>query len=214
MLVSLLIVPLIGCLYLITTFNLFLMFILVFLSSGILSYLGIYYSIFNRIPINNSPQPTNNTSLVLVLVQSSGMSSKIKDPINYLHNNSFEEIKNITESIKASSPLEDEINTHVGNVLYLLEMDLTLSLIMIGLVLFIVYVFTIRLFLEKHTNFNFILKFPFGKTLHIILNKVFSFTKNSSNIWFYFMFFSLFTSLLSSTYCIYICILILKMIPS
>ena len=93
-------------------------------------------------------------------------------------------------------------------------MDLTLSLIMVGLVLFIIYVFTIRLILEKHIEFNFILKFPFGKTLHKILNKLFTFTKNSGNVWFYFMFFSLLISALSSTYCIYICILILKMIPS
>lgn len=119
-------------------------------------------------------------------------------------------------NILASSPLEDKINTHVSNVLYLLEMDLTLCLMMMGLLFFIIYVFSIRIYLEKHinNNFSFILKFPYGKTLHTFLNKVFTYSKFSGNIWFYFMFFSLLISLVSSTYCIHTCILILKMIPS
>ena len=85
---------------------------------------------------------------------------------------------------------------------------------LVYLILLIIYIFTVKVIMEKHAKFNFILKFPFGKTLHKILNKLFTFTKNSGNVWFYFMFFSLLISALSSTYCIYICILILKMIPS
>lgn len=47
-------------------------------------------------------------------------------------------------NILASSPLEDKINTHVGNVLYLLEMDLTLCLMMMGLLFFIIYFFQLE----------------------------------------------------------------------
>lgn len=103
-------------------------------------------------------------------------------------------------------------------------MHLSLSLMMVCLVLFIIYVFTIRLFFEKQVNvdsnsnsnskFNFILKLPFGKTLHIILNKMYVFTKYSTNIWFYYMFICLLIATFASSYCIYICIEILKMIPS
>ena len=74
--------------------------------------------------------------------------------------------------------------------------------------------FTVKVIMEKHAKFNFILKFPFGKTLQIILNKVFTFSQSIGNLWFYFMFFCLLITSLGSAYCIHTCILILKMIPS
>ena len=160
------------------------------------------------------------------------ISSKFKDPSNLIPNYSIEEYKQITDSFIASSPYEDAVNTHVGNVLHLLEMHLTLSLCMICIVVFIIYVFTIRIFFEKNVNVNsnsnsttnptstftyisnFILKLPFGKTLQYIVNKMVVVIKYSGNIWFYYMFFCLLIATIGSSYCIYICILILKMIPS
>ena len=158
------------------------------------------------------------------------ISSKFKDPSNLIPNYSIEEYKQITDSIVASSPYEDAVRTHVGNVLHLLELHLTLSLCMICIVLFIIYVFTIKLFFEKHVNVNsnsnstsnftstyisnFILKLPFGKTLQYFVNKMVVVIKYSGNIWFYYMFFCLLIATIGSSYCIYICILILKMIPS
>ena len=88
----------------------------------------------------------------------------------------------------ASSPYEDEVHTHVGIVLHLLEMQLTLSLYMVCLVIFNFYVFTTKLLLEKHVKFNFVLKFPFGKVLQFILIRIFSYSKTLSNLWFYFIF--------------------------
>ena len=82
------------------------------------------------------------------------ISSKFKDPSNLIPNYSIEEYKQITDSFIASSPYEDAVNTHVGNVLHLLEMHLTLSLCMICIVVFIIYVFTIRIFFEKNVNVN------------------------------------------------------------
>ena len=61
---------------------------------------------------------------------------------------------------------------------------------------------------------NFILKLPFGKTLQYFVNKMVVVFKYSGNIWFYYMFFCLLIATIGSSYCIYICILILKMIPS
>ena len=160
------------------------------------------------------------------------ISSKFKDPSNLIPNYSIEEYKQITDSFIASSPYEDAVNTHVVNVLHLLEMHLTLSLCMICIVVFIIYVFTIRIFFEKNVNVNsnsnsttnptstftyisnFILKLPFGKTLQYIVNKMVVFIKYYGNIWFYYMFFCLLIATIGSSYCIYICILILKMIPS
>ena len=160
------------------------------------------------------------------------ISSKFKDPSNLIPNYSIEEYKQITDSIVASSPYEDAVRTHVGNVLHLLELHLTLSLCMICIVVFIIYVFTIRIFFEKNVNVNsnsnsttnptstftyisnFILKLPFGKTLQYFVNKMVVVFKYSGNIWFYYMFFCLLIATIGSSYCIYICILILKMIPS
>ena len=60
---------------------------------------------------------------------------------------------------------------------------------LVYLILLIIYIFTVKVIMEKHAKFNFILKFPFGKTLQIILNKVFTFSQSIGNLWFYFMFF-------------------------
>ena len=189
-------------------------------------------SFIRRVTIehNSQPQPNDNTTTVLKLVEKSDISSKFKDPSNLIPNYSIEEYKQITDSIVASSPYEDAVRTHVGNVLHLLELHLTLSLCMICIVLFIIYVFTIKLFFEKHVNVNsnsnstsnftstyisnFILKLPFGKTLQYFVNKMVVVFKYSGNIWFYYMFFCLLIATIGSSYCIYICILILKMIPS
>ena len=140
--------------------------------------------------------------------------SKFQDQGNFLPHLTLKDLELVSNDIIISSPLEDDYYSYVASALYLLEKNLSLSLILVYLLLFIIYIFTVKVIMEKHANFNFILKFPLGKTLQIILNKVFTFSQSIGNLWFYFMFFCLLITSLGSAYCIHTCILILKMIPS
>ena len=140
--------------------------------------------------------------------------SKFQDQGNFLPHLTLKDLELVSNDIIISSPLEDNYYSYVASALYLLEKNLFLSLMLVYLILLIIYIFTVKVIMEKHAKFNFILKFPFGKTLQIILNKVFTFSQSIGNLWFYFMFFCLLITSLGSAYCIHTCILILKMIPS
>nr|YP_010977200.1 hypothetical protein UYH48_mgp17 [Daedaleopsis confragosa]WNZ34405.1 hypothetical protein [Daedaleopsis confragosa] len=158
--------------------------------------------------------PATSGSWIIEWLNSKELHSKFQDQGDFLGNLTLKELDLANSNTFISSPLENDYNSFVSSAIYLLEKNLSLSLILVYLILFIIYIFTVRVIMENHANFNFILKFPFGKTLQIFLKKVFTFSQSIGNLWFYFMFFCLFVSSLCSAYCIHICILILKMIPS
>jgi hypothetical protein len=111
------------------------------------------------------------------------------------------------------SPLEKNefiISEIKNNLIGLLNYEFALHLIMIYFICMLIFLFTMKIIIDKKFSFDFIKFWYLGKYIHIFIMKLISIWNHSLNFWIYFILIFLLFFTCGSTYGLYACLFILS----
>lgn len=112
-----------------------------------------------------------------------------------------------------NSPLEQMdlvTNTFRDQMINILTMDYKLHFIMIYFVCMLIFLFTIKLLVDKNVSFEFIKSYPLGKYIHVIISKIITLYSKSIIFWIYYLLIFLLIFLCVSTFSLYGCLIALQ----
>ena len=73
-----------------------------------------------------------------------------------------------------------------------------------------IFIFTIKIIIDKKISIDFVKRLPFGKFIHFMLKKLFSIWSNSNIFWIYLIFIVLLLGTISTTFALYACLFVLQ----
>ena len=91
-------------------------------------------------------------------------------------------------NLTLNSSLEGKERVYIENIQPLLDAlntDLNIHYFLIYFIMMAIYLFTIKIILDKNIQFDFIKKYPMRKLIHYIASKMISLWKTSINFWIY-----------------------------
>lgn len=101
-------------------------------------------------------------------------------------------------------------NTFRDQMINILTMDYKLHFIMIYFVCMLIFLFTIKLLVDKNVSFEFIKSYPLGKYIHVIISKIITLYSKSIIFWIYYLLIFLLIFLCVSTFSLYGCLIALQ----
>ena len=91
-------------------------------------------------------------------------------------------------NLTLNSSLEGKERVYIENIQPLLDAlntDLNIHYFLIYFIMMAIYLFTIKIILDKNIQFDFIKKYTMRKLIHYIASKMISLWKTSINFWIY-----------------------------
>ena len=144
---------------------------------------------------------TQNSSSIDKIFSNSENNSIVDNPI------SFSEIKNNI----INSPLENgDLYVLQNQIIELLNYSFIINLIMVYFIFMGIFIFTIKIIIDKKISIDFVKRLPFGKFIHFMLKKLFSIWSNSNIFWIYLIFIVLLLGTISTTFALYACLFVLQ----
>ena len=131
----------------------------------------------------------------------------------------FQSQESITESITENVPniinapleLTDiEKLKYMNDLVNLLQYDLIVNMVMVYLIFTLIFIITVKIITDNNINIDIVKKYPLGKYLYIILNKLISSWRISNIAWIYFLLISLFIFSCISTFGIYVSLVVIS----
>jgi|ERR1700723_2999616 len=120
----------------------------------------------------------------------------------------FENIPNII-----NAPLEltdaEKLNCF-SDLVNILQSNLIVNLSMVYLIFTLIFIITVKIITDNNINIDIVKKYPLGKYLYIILNKLISSWRISNIAWIYFLLISLFIFSCISTFGIYVSLVVIS----
>ena len=98
------------------------------------------------------------------------------------------------------------------DLIFILNNELALHVGMVHLICILIFIFTIKLIIDKNISLEKVKILPLGKFIHFILDKLISSWRNTTTIWIYTVLLLLLIFLCCSTYVINNCTIILKLL--
>ena len=144
---------------------------------------------------------TQNSSSIDKIISNSKNNSIVDNPI------SFSEIQNNI----INSPLENgDLYVLQNQIIELLNYSFIINLIMVYFIFMGIFIFTIKIIIDKNISIEIVKRLPFGKYIHFILNKLIFIWSNSNIFWIYWIFIVLLLGTLSTTFALYACLFVLQ----
>nr|YP_009048497.1 hypothetical protein [Heterobasidion irregulare] len=142
-----------------------------------------------------------NSSSIEQIFSNSENNSIVDNPI------SFEEIQNNI----INSPLENgDLYVLQNQIIEILNYSFIINLIMVYFILMGIFIFTIKILIDKNISIDFVKGLPFGKFIPFMLKKLISIWSNSNIFWIYLIFIVLLLGTISTTFALYACLFVLQ----
>lgn len=109
-------------------------------------------------------------------------------------------------------PVESELIQIKADLISVLSNELALHGIMVYLICVLIFIFTIKIVIDKNISIERVKMLPLGKFIHFILSKLISSWRFTATTWIYIILSILLVFSCSSSYIIYNCIVILKLL--
>ena len=165
-----------------------------------------YFSFIHE--ANNYRQFINQKSRIIELIE-----KEKGETLSQIFKNSDSTTELTSNTFFINSPIEPNeriLIEYYDFFTTILQQDYILHFLMIYLIIMLIYLFTIKLILDKNISFEPIKNLPLGPILFKIITKFISIWKNSLYFWIYFILIFLLIFVSCSTYVLYVCTTILQ----